>query len=180
MMRLSKVTIFKKFEDIHQIIHPNSVGKYEIVAVGSSGHPKPDGIFYVVYNCEARNFELTHIMKKEFKMYGGKELIAVMNYLFVRNYSRKSNSLKNPRYISVVIPDYYSGGIYLPKEYLVDFDELVIHYENEKKKIVGWVKEYAHNEYFDKLTLIYDKVMEENGFMSKWNVYKMNRITNNP
>ncbi len=176
-MALSRVTIFKKFDEINETIRPNSACKYEIVAVGSSGHPKPDGIFYVVYNSEIRSFELTHITKKEFKQYGSRELDAIMNYLFVRNYNRKSNSLKNPKYISVVIPDYYSGGIYLPKKYLTNFDELLIHYEREKKKIIGWVKDYAHEEYFDKLTLIYDKVMEENGFIDDWNKYKADNTT---
>ncbi len=178
-MGLSKVTIFKKFEDIHETIHPNSNGKYEIVAVGSSGHPKPEGIFYVAYKTETRSFELTHIMKKEFKLYGNRDLVGIMNYLFVRNYNRKSNSLKNPKYISVVIPDYYSGGIYLPKKYLINFEELVIHYENEKKKIIGWVKQFAHEEYFDKLTMIYDKVMEENGFINEWEKYKNENNSSN-
>ncbi len=93
-------------------------------------------------------------------------------YLYIRNYSRKTNSMKNPRYISVVIPDYYSGGIYLPKKILSNYDELILHYENEKKKIIGWVKEYAHDDYFKKLTIIYDKVMEENQFINEWNTYK--------
>ncbi len=74
-MGLSRVTIFKQLEITHELIHPNSKGKFEIVAVGSSGHPKPSGIFYVVYNIEVRTFELSHIMKKEFKQYGGRELI---------------------------------------------------------------------------------------------------------
>lgn len=170
-MVYSRVSVFRAIENIHGIAHPKSKGDFDIVAVGASGYPKPDGIFYVVYRMASRSFELSHIMKKEFRKHGSKELIGIMNYLYVRNYRRKSNSMMSKDYISVIIQDYYSGGVYLPKKYLCNFDELVMHYEVEKKKIIGWVKDYAHGEYIEKLELIYNKVMVENGLINEWEKY---------